>query len=118
MTPGRNVPLARQATSRNYRSLIAKNPTPKYPKDTCSANEGFYSLLLPLWMGPRTIYVDSREHLRSGPGYDPPRKCVENSDLTEKDFHEVCLEIQCSRTPFGDYLYEDSVDVPSNERIN
>ena len=56
-------------------------------------------------MGPRTVYVDSREHLRSGPGHDPPRKRVEISDLTEKDFHEVCLEIQCYRTPFGDYLY-------------
>ena len=51
-------------------------------------------------MGPRTVYVDYREHLRSGLGYDPPRKRLENSDLTEKGFHEACLEIQCSRTPF------------------
>ena len=51
-------------------------------------------------MGPRTVYVDYREHLRSGLGYDPPRKRLENSDLTEKGSHEACLEIQCSRTPF------------------
>ena len=51
-------------------------------------------------MGPRTVYVDYREHLHSGLGYDPPRKRLENFDLTEKGFHEVCLEMQCSRKPF------------------
>ena len=50
-------------------------------------------------MGPRTVYVDYREHLHSGLGYDPPRKRLENSELAEKGFHEVCLEVQCSRTP-------------------